>query len=131
LPASQHHNKHLQRVAQALLENNLTLNEGKCCFAAPAIDFVGFRLSTRGIAPLQSNIDAILQDPRTNLNLPGGLNFRHDGLLTPFLAPLLTDHCTPLPASGERRAMELDYAMFSGCANTLGPAHNTPSVGPL
>ncbi|KAG1936342.1 gag-pol fusion protein [Pimephales promelas] len=42
------HNKHLQRVAQALLQNNLTLNPEKCCFAAPAIDFVGFRLSVCG-----------------------------------------------------------------------------------
>ncbi|KAG1956975.1 retrotransposable element [Pimephales promelas] len=57
------HNKHLQRVAQALLQNNLTLNPEKCCFAAPAIDFVGFRLSAKGISPLQSNIDAIHRIP--------------------------------------------------------------------
>lgn len=57
------HNKHLQRVAQALLQNNLTLNPEKCCFAAPAIDFVGFRLSAKGISPLRSNIDAIHRIP--------------------------------------------------------------------
>ncbi|KAG1938978.1 retrotransposable element [Pimephales promelas] len=44
-------------------ENNLTLNPEKCCFAAPAIDFVGFRLSAKGISPLQSNIDAIHRIP--------------------------------------------------------------------
>ena len=57
------HNKRLQAVAQALLENNLTLNGEKCCFVAPAIDFVGFGLSARGIAPLQSNVDAIHKIP--------------------------------------------------------------------
>jgi len=62
-PDIESHNKRLQRVAQALLENNLTLNKGKCCFAAPAIYFVGFRLSARGIAPLQTNIDAIHRIP--------------------------------------------------------------------
>ena len=41
-------NKRLQRVAEALLRNNHTLNGEKCCFAAPAIDFVGFRLSAIG-----------------------------------------------------------------------------------
>jgi len=52
-PGIESHNKRLQRVAQALLENNLTLNEVKCCFAAPAIYFVGFRLQSGGF-PLGS-----------------------------------------------------------------------------
>ncbi|KAJ8356463.1 hypothetical protein SKAU_G00192570 [Synaphobranchus kaupii] len=62
-PDLETHNKCLQGVAQTLLENNLTLNGEKCCFAAPAIDFVGFRLSAKGIAPLQSNIEAIHRIP--------------------------------------------------------------------
>ena len=34
-----------------------------CVFAVPAIDYVGFRLSTEGISPLQSNVEAILSVP--------------------------------------------------------------------
>lgn len=62
-PDTETHNNRLQRVAEALLHNNLTLNAAKCSFAAPAIDFVGFNLSAKGIAPLQSNVDAIHKIP--------------------------------------------------------------------
>ncbi len=59
----QTHNDCLNRVASALMEHNLTLNAEKCTFATSAIDFVGFRLTPRGIAPLQSNIEAIHRIP--------------------------------------------------------------------
>ncbi|KAJ8347521.1 hypothetical protein SKAU_G00261100 [Synaphobranchus kaupii] len=48
-PDLETHKKRLQGVAQALLENNLTLNGEKCCFAVPAIDFVGFVSRLRGL----------------------------------------------------------------------------------
>ncbi len=59
----QTHNDRLNRVASSLMEHNLTLNAEKCTFATSAIDFVGFRLTPRGIAPLQSNIEAIHRIP--------------------------------------------------------------------
>ncbi len=58
----QTHNDRLNRVASALMEHNFTLNAEKCTFTT-AIDFVGFRLTARGIAPLQSNIEAIHRIP--------------------------------------------------------------------
>uniref|UniRef100_A0A674DZP4 Gypsy retrotransposon integrase-like protein 1 n=1 Tax=Salmo trutta TaxID=8032 RepID=A0A674DZP4_SALTR len=57
------HDCRLHRVFSALLQNNLTLNGGKCTFAAPAVEFVGFRLSAKGIAPLMSNIEAVHRIP--------------------------------------------------------------------
>ncbi|KAJ8346766.1 hypothetical protein SKAU_G00281670 [Synaphobranchus kaupii] len=45
------------------LRHHATLNTDKCVFSAPAIDFVGFRVSADGISPLQSNVDAIVQVP--------------------------------------------------------------------
>ncbi|ROL43342.1 Transposon Tf2-6 polyprotein [Anabarilius grahami] len=57
------HNDHLSRVASALIAHNLTLNGEKFTFAASAIDFVGYRLTSRGIDPLQSNIEAIDRIP--------------------------------------------------------------------
>lgn len=59
----QTHNDRLSRVVSALMAHNLTLNGEKCTFAASAIDFVGFRLTSRGISPLQSNIKAINKIP--------------------------------------------------------------------
>ncbi|KAJ8368319.1 hypothetical protein SKAU_G00083470 [Synaphobranchus kaupii] len=57
------HDERLHRVFVALLGNSLTLNSEKCSFAAAAIDFVGFRLTAKGIAPLLSNVDAIHRIP--------------------------------------------------------------------
>ncbi len=59
------HDECLRRVFTALSRHNLTLNTEKCVFATPAIDFVGLRVSSSGIAPLQSNVEAIL-----NLQVP-------------------------------------------------------------
>ncbi len=59
------HDECLRRVFTALSRHNLTLNTEKCVFSAPAIDFVGLRVSSSGIAPLQSSVEAIL-----NLQLP-------------------------------------------------------------
>ncbi|XDV17018.1 hypothetical protein PO909_016473 [Leuciscus waleckii] len=50
-------------VFEALTKHSLTLNGSKCVFAVPAIEYVGFRLSTEGISPLQSNVEAILSVP--------------------------------------------------------------------
>ncbi|KAJ8353780.1 hypothetical protein SKAU_G00213470 [Synaphobranchus kaupii] len=57
------HDERLHRVFVALLGNSLTLNSEKCSFAAAAINFVGFRLTAKGIAPLLSNVDAIHRIP--------------------------------------------------------------------
>lgn len=54
------HDSCLQSVFEALAKHGLTLNGSKCVFAAPAIEYVGFRLFTEGIYPLQSNVEAIL-----------------------------------------------------------------------
>ncbi|KAI3359428.1 hypothetical protein L3Q82_002935 [Scortum barcoo] len=57
------HDQCLSRVLDVLAHHNLTLNGEKCVFAAPVIEFVGFRLSTSGLSPLHSNVDAILRLP--------------------------------------------------------------------
>ncbi len=57
------HDECLRRVFTALSRHNLTSNTEKCVFAVPAIDFVGLRVSSSGITPLQSNLEAILNLP--------------------------------------------------------------------
>ena len=57
------HDSRLQSVFEALAKHSLALNGSKCVFAVPAIEYVGFRLSTEGISPLQSNVEVILSVP--------------------------------------------------------------------
>ena len=59
------HDERLHRVFSALAKHHLTLNGEKCVFAAPAIEFVGFRLSADGIYPLHSNTEAIHHVPES------------------------------------------------------------------
>lgn len=62
-PDTDTHNARLERVFASLSRHHVTLNTEKCVFAAPAIDFVGFRVSAEGISPLQSNVAAISAVP--------------------------------------------------------------------
>ena len=57
------HDARLHRVFVALTKHHLTLNGEKCLFSVPTVDFIGFRLSADGIAPLSSNVDAIQRIP--------------------------------------------------------------------
>lgn len=50
------HDECLIQGFTALSRHNLRLNTEKCVFAVPAIDFVGLRVSSSGITPLQSNV---------------------------------------------------------------------------
>lgn len=52
------HDDRLSRVLDVLASHNLTLNEEKCIFAAPNIEFVGFRLTAASRSPLHFNMDA-------------------------------------------------------------------------
>ena len=57
------HDARLRRVFGALTTHHLTLNTEKCIFSVPAVDFIGFHISADGIAPLSSNVEAILRIP--------------------------------------------------------------------
>lgn len=57
------HDACLHRVFEALAKQHLTLNDQKCIFVAPTVEFIGFYLSAEGIAPLLSNVGAIQRIP--------------------------------------------------------------------
>ena len=76
------HRSHLRLLFQRLAQNGLLLNPAKCQFGRSEIDFLGYRISPAGIAPLSAKVDAILQFPRpTTLKklqeFMGMLNFYH------------------------------------------------------
>jgi hypothetical protein len=65
------HDNQLERVLKNLAEHNVVINANKSSFGVPAVDFVGHRVSTQGVSPLQSHIDAIakLEAPKTTKEL--------------------------------------------------------------
>lgn len=56
------HFKNLKHVLHLIAKSGLKLND-KCVFNVQEIDFLGHRISDKGIRPLQSNIDAIKAAP--------------------------------------------------------------------
>ncbi|XP_043471652.1 uncharacterized protein K02A2.6-like [Leptopilina heterotoma] len=60
------HSMRLRHVLQVLRENNVLLNENKCIFNAKEIKFLGHRLSSEGIRPLDKYLKTIqsFRDPK-------------------------------------------------------------------
>lgn len=57
------HNTRLQMVLQRLQEAGLRVNKGKCAFAVPWVQFLGFVIDQSGIHPTKQKIDAIEGTP--------------------------------------------------------------------
>ncbi|PAA89168.1 hypothetical protein BOX15_Mlig023350g2, partial [Macrostomum lignano] len=57
------HHKRLTAVLDKLLAHGVTLNAGKCQWAAESVQFLGYIVSASGLRPMQSNVDAIEQVP--------------------------------------------------------------------
>lgn len=125
------HKAQLHQVALALVNHNLTLNGQKCCFLAPATDFIRFHLSARDIFPLQSNIEAIFLLPEPASTGSGSFISWYDCLLPSFPTQLLPHHGTTLPVAQEGVALELNFGLLGVHADSEGPAHNTPHSDPL
>ena len=47
-------------VLQRLKEKNLTLNEEKCKFHMPQLEFMGLLLSDKGIGPTEAKVEAVV-----------------------------------------------------------------------
>ena len=66
-PSPAVHHAHLEQVFQRFEQHGVTLNAEKCMFGVGEVEFLGFRLSKDGIAPIMSHTEAILSlpDPQT------------------------------------------------------------------
>ena len=74
------HDMNLQLCLKTIEENGLTLNKNKCQFGKHEIEFFGFRISSEGISPTQSKIDAIQsfkrpENPNEVLSFLGLINY--------------------------------------------------------
>ena len=76
------HQEHLRQVLQRLSEHGMVINPSKCQFGTAELDFLGHRVSTQGIHPLEEKVRAIRDFPQpTSLRklrtFLGLVNFYH------------------------------------------------------
>lgn len=57
------HQKHLRQLFQRLKEYGVLINTGKCSFGKPEVIFLGYTVSSSGIRPLDSKVQAIQEFP--------------------------------------------------------------------
>ena len=57
------HIRHLQLVFERLFQYGLILKRDKCIFKVPEIDFLGHRISHKGVLPLAQKVEAIQNFP--------------------------------------------------------------------
>ncbi len=62
-PSTTLHDARLEQVFQCFEQHGVTLNSEKCVFGVGGVEFLGFRLSKEGIAPIMSHTEAILSLP--------------------------------------------------------------------
>lgn len=58
------HRLHLEEVFRRLSDHGITINVEKCTFCKPEVEYLGFKVSSAGIAPLPEKIEAIATFPR-------------------------------------------------------------------
>lgn len=64
LIASKEHRRHLRSFFQRLTKYGVVINTAKCRFGQTGVDILGHRISAKGILPLPSKIDTIVNFPR-------------------------------------------------------------------
>ena len=77
------HLEHLEEIFDRFIKANPKLKPEKCIFAADEVPYLGFLVTTRGIRPDSSRIEAIknMSFPKTSKELIrflGGVNFYSD-----------------------------------------------------
>ena len=89
------HLEHLRRIFERLSSNGLVINKSKCVFGVSELDYLGHTVTSNGIRPLTSRIQAIKEFPipQTRGELQrflGMINYYHRFLprIAPKLAPL-------------------------------------------
>lgn len=74
------HDIRLSEVLKRLQDANLRINKNKCIFGVSNMEFLGYKISKKGVKPLKSKIEAISKmRPPTNIKelqiFLGGINF--------------------------------------------------------
>ena len=65
------HQQHLWLVLERLREHGILINSAKCVFGVEQLDFLGHRVNSQGIRPLQQKVQVIRDFP----DLPHSASF--------------------------------------------------------
>jgi len=117
----QQHEDHLRHVFKLLSMNGLVINRSKCVFGVQEVEFLGHRVTTTGICPLPSRVEAIKNYPiptnKASLQrFLGMINFYHRFM------PGIAAKLAPLHAIASGRGSEIAWseecqtAFSSACA---------------
>ena len=58
---AEEHGRHLRQLFQRLQEHGLVINVAKCQFGCTTLDFLGHRITAKGVSPLPDKVEAIRQ----------------------------------------------------------------------
>lgn len=78
--SEEEHRVHLRALFERLAQYGVVINVAKCCFGVSEVDFLGFTISSQGIRPPASRIEAIANFPQPGTvkqlrRFLGSLNF--------------------------------------------------------
>lgn len=120
------HLGHLRQVFKLLSDNGLVINKAKCVFGARELDFLGHRVSAKGVQPLPDRIKDLINfaapTNRTSLQrFLGMINYYHRFL------PGIADVLAPLHAQAHGRGQKIEWseqcqAAFVKAKHVLGKA---------
>ena len=107
--SEEQHQHHLRQLLQRLSDNGLVINKDKCVFGVSHLNYLGHRVTTKGIQPLSERVEAIENYPtpenRAQLQrFLGCLNYYHRFL------PGIASKLAPLHAAASGRGTEICWS---------------------
>ena len=80
--SQEEHEQHLRQVFQRLSDYGILINPAKCLFGVSSLDFLGHHVSSKGIRPLDSKVEAVVKFPQPTTarqlrEFVGLINFYH------------------------------------------------------
>lgn len=122
------HQKHLRQLFLRLSDNGLVINKEKCAFGVSELDYLGHRVTTKGILPLPERVQALEQypEPENRAQLQrflGCLNYYHRFL------PGIAAKLAPLHAAASGRGTEICWS--DECQNAFKMAKAALSTATL
>ncbi|GBN54905.1 Transposon Ty3-I Gag-Pol polyprotein [Araneus ventricosus] len=89
------HAQHLEQIFKHFVDFGITINESKCEFGKPQVDFLGHTINSEGILPMSTKVKAIQEFPKPETvsqlrSFLGMINFYHRFIpkIAEILAPL-------------------------------------------
>ena len=89
----QAHNRALREVLRRFSDAGLRVNRNKCCFGVPSVQYLGFKISERGVETIDDKVSAIrnASEPQNVSQLRSWLGLiNYYGKLLPSLASVLS-----------------------------------------